>query len=290
MKIVRPLTLQGVLEALAMPGAQILAGGTNVMVDMKKGRLETDLLVSSDSLVQLQEIRREKDSIMAGSLATFDAVESCPLFAVPAYDGLTQAAAAVGGPQIRNRGTLGGNILCASPASDTVAAMLVLDAKLHLTDLQGQYCLPLDGFITGVRSTAKKPGQLLTAIEFPERTGRSCFYKVGNRKAMAISVVSEALYVECSDGIVSHVRIALGSVGSVVLRAVETEQLLEGKTRQEIFAPEFMSKVRASVQNEISPISDLRAEKSYRQMVAANILEANLKHLLGGDDIYGRNV
>lgn len=290
MRVDRPETLKQALEALAAEGAKALAGGTNVMVDIKKGREEAEYLVSLDALKELKKIDVKPDGIHIGSLVTFTEIEeyltSHGSEELRSLNALKEAAALVGGPQIRNRGTVGGNILCASPSSDSVPALMVLDAVLKLVKADGaERCVSLAGFITGVRKTDLQPGELLTEIIVPWKRGISCFYKAGARKAMAISVVNQAMYLELGEnGVIEKAAVASGSVAPVVVRAPKTEAFLVGKTKERLFGGTNaeIETARQMLSEEIAPISDLRAEKEYRLLVACNILEENLKTLLGG--------
>ena len=179
--IERPVGLKAVLEALAQPDTGALAGGTNVMVDIKKKREKRRRFVSIDTLDELKKIEEKEDGIHIGSLAVFSEIEDYFKDRSPAYACLCQAVSHVGGPQIRNRGTIGGNILCASPSSDTVPALLVLDASLKLLQWTEkdqsvkERIVALEGFVTGVRCTALAPGELLTEIILPKKKGMSCF-------------------------------------------------------------------------------------------------------------------
>lgn len=287
--IERPVGLKAVLEALAQPDTGALAGGTNVMVDIKKKREKRRRFVSIDTLDELKKIEEKEDGIHIGSLAVFSEIEDHFKDRSPAYACLCQAVSHVGGPQIRNRGTIGGNILCASPSSDTVPALLVLDASLKLLQWNEkdqsvkERIVALEGFVTGVRCTALAPGELLTEIILPKKKGISCFYKAGPRKAMAISVVNGALYLERGeDGRIQHAGVAMGAVSPAVTRAHDTEKRIEGQTTEAILQPDVMEGLRESLSREITPISDIRAGKDYRYLTAENILEENLKFLLGG--------
>lgn len=307
MHIERPLTIEQALVSLDKEGVKAIAGGTNVMVDIKKGREKAEYFISLDALLELKKIELKPDSLHIGSLVTFTMLEEfleevTDKNLKEAFRALKEAASHVGGPQIRNRGTVGGNILCASPSSDSVPALLVLNASLRLVRQGGERIVPLNGFVTGVRRTDIQKGELLYEIIIPLKKGKSCFYKAGTRNAMAISVVDEALYLELennemdkykvtdaddnctnqSSSVVKFAAIALGSVAPVVVRAPKTEALLIGKTAEDIFEGSYMNLIRETLVKEISPISDLRGEKEYRQIVAQNILQENLKNLLGG--------
>lgn len=284
----RPDNMAQALSALTSSKAKALAGGTNIMVDIKKGRETGSHFVSLDALDELKKIEDKADGIHVGSLVTFTMLEEAMAGYPKAYKALLQAGASVGGPQIRNRGTIGGNILCASPSSDSMPALLVLDASLELIRLESQgnvqkRYIPLEGFVTGVRKTGLLDNELLTQIVLPIKKGNSCFYKAGTRNAMAISVVNGALYVEVSDkGIIERAAAAFGSVAPVVVRTPKVEAQLKGMAAHDVFRDDFMDELKNILAEEITPISDLRGTDAYRQMVAGNILEENLKTLLEG--------
>lgn len=284
MIIAKPKTLDEALSMLAEKNSAALAGGTNVMVDIKKERFHEEKLVVLDELNELKGISGQEDIIRIGSRVTFDEIEMSDLLKEnPAADALTAAAASVGGPQIRNRGTIGGNVLCASPASDTVPALLVLDGTLRLRILSGERTVPLEGFITGVRKTKLLPGELLMDLTIKKGCGKSYFYKVGSRNAMAISIASAAVYLEIESKKLSCIRIACGSVAPTAVRAHHTEDFLKGKSVEEVLSEPCMAEARQILEQDISPISDLRASREYRMLVSKNILQASLKQLLGSE-------
>lgn len=283
MRVERPENISEALELLAIPGAKALAGGTNVMVDIKKGRENAKCLVSLDMLSELKTLEIKENALHIGALVTFTELENFLKSCVDVYtawNGLLEAAALVGGPQIRNRGTVGGNILCASPSSDSVPALMVLDAELVICDKKETKVLPLEGFCTGVRATLLKQGELLTKIIVPNKSGVSCFYKAGARKAMAISIANQAMYLEVKNDVVVCSAIACGSVAPVVVRAPKTEKMMKSKTKSELMEPAILDSICSSLTKEISPITDLRGEKEYRNMVSCNILEENIRRLL----------
>lgn len=278
MRMVRPESIDEALKMLENAGTKAIAGGTNVMVDIKKERETAECLVSLDRLSSLKKLEIREDGLHVGALVTFSELEDFLKKYVeeyPAWNCLLEAVSLVGGPQVRNRGTVGGNILCASPSSDSVPALMVLDAKMILgffKDGQKQKReVPLEGFITGVRRTSLQQGELLMEIIVPKKCGVSCFYKVGARKAMAISIANQAMYLEIKDEKIVTAAIVCGSVAPVVIRAPKTEALL---------CSGHMENIKESLMEEISPISDLRADKEYRKMVSGNILEENLKRLM----------
>ena len=161
-----PKTMPELLELLAeqQAGAMILAGGTDVMVEIRAGH-KTDSLVNVTRIPEMKGIRREGDMIHIGPATTFTEIVESPIIREAAFV-LAQAALSVGSPQIRNRGTVGGNIVKGSPAADSVPALMALDARLRLVSLAGERELGLEEFLLGICQTAIQPGEVLAGISF----------------------------------------------------------------------------------------------------------------------------
>lgn len=189
-------------------------------------------------------------------------------------DALAEAVSLVGGPQIRNRGTIGGNILSASPAADTVPVLMALDAVLVLVSETGQRMVSLNGFMKGPGRTAIHQGEILTEIVIPFKTGAARFRKVGKRNALAISIINVAVYMEKEAGRITTLAIAIGSAGPTALRAFHTEELLRVWKRpdSEEKWQSLHEEIAIALSEDISPIDDIRATGSYRKTVAANVV------------------
>ena len=266
MNIFQPKDLTEALRLLSS-GARPMAGCTNLLVNFHKtGEPEGDFADLSP-LEELKGIRPEKDAVRVGALCTFAELSSA-LGAFPHLNALARAAAEMGSPQVRNRATVGGNICDASPACDSGPALLVLNAALTLRSEEGERTLGIDDFFRGVRKTALLPGELLTSLRIPTQGGRSVFRKVGLRGAMAISLVSLAA-AEGSDG---ALRLAMGSVSDRPVRLFACEQALrEGRTGD----------LPAALEQDISPIGDIRATREYRMETAARLLADLLEKEFG---------
>ncbi len=174
-------------------------------------------------------------------------------------------------PLVRNRATLAGNLVDGSPAADTVPPLLALDAEVELRSRGGTRWLPLDDFLLGVRRTARRPDELLTAVRWsvPAPDSRTAFYKIGLRKADAISVVSVAVLVEQDDGgDCVKARIALGSVAPRVIRAREAEDALVGHP----LTDEAIAEAARLAAEAANPIDDVRASAAYRKQVAGTLV------------------
>lgn len=252
-----------------------VAGGTNIVPDLRSGRHVPQTLVNLSCLSELKGIRLDAGFVVVGSGVTLSELLSSPLIARYGPP-LQSAASTFASPLVRNRATLGGNLVDASPAADTVPPLLALDAKVQLTSLTGSRWVPLDGFITGVRKTLRKPDELVTAVcwkaEEPNSRVAYAYQKLGLRKADAISVVSVALKVEVDkNGKCQQARIALGSVAPTPLRVKKAEEALVGK----ILTAELITEIGRLTSEGISPIDDLRASASYRRRMA-NVLVCRL--------------
>lgn len=255
----RSLTEALELAASTQDPWQPMAGATDLMVAFSAGKMLNRRFMDIWQLDELRGIRLEKDAVILGALTTFADVLRHPelRFAFPL---LAAAAAETGGIATQNRGTLGGNIMNASPAADTPPALLVYEAEVELTSISGSRWLPYCGFHTGYRQTKLQPGELLTRIRVP-RPGahvRSQFRKVGSRRAQAISKVC---FAAVWDREKRDIRIAYGSVAPIPFRCCGTEaSIRKGGNAVESLAAE------------LAPITDARSTAAYRLRVAQNLL------------------
>lgn len=235
-----------------------LAGCTDLYVGFNFGTLAARRFIDISRLRALRGIRRGPGgSLVVGALATFAEIAASTLVRkhLPI---LAAAAREVGGRQIQNRATLGGNIVNASPAADAVPVLAVAEATLLLARAETTRRVPIGAFFTAYRRTVLRPDELVVAIELPPVAGRSWFRKVGTRAANAISkVVMAAVRTSPS-------RIAFGSVGPTVVRVPRTEA--------ELAAGGSVDDAAATLLTEIAPIDDLRSTAAYRRRVAANLL------------------
>jgi CO/xanthine dehydrogenase FAD-binding subunit len=218
-------TLNAACAALAAdPGALVLAGGTDLMVEVNRGGRTVGDVVVIDRVPELQGWDREGDVLRLGAALTYAEMADPALASlVPA---LAQAARTVGSPQIRAAGTIGGNLATASPAGDTLPVLAALDAEVEIRSHQGHRTVPLDEFVIGVKANDLAPGELIAAVRVPVLDGPQEFLKVGPRNAMVISVASLALVVDRGG---RTVRVGLGSVAPVPLRAIEAEVMIAAR-------------------------------------------------------------
>ena len=274
----RPGDLPEALEALAHNGRVVpVAGGTNIMVNLKRMPLDADLVVDLTGLEELKPISVNNGSIRLGAGVTFAGLlEWRPAGAV---EGLMHPmCVAFAGPLIRNLATVGGNVCDASAAADISPPLLALDATVELESAaRGRRTLPLPEFFRGVRRTALRPDELLAAIEFPHPAGdeRWFYYKLGKRKADAISIVSVAMTARLERGKVEQARIALGAVAPVAMRAPETEALLRGETLND----SVINAAAATAAGESRPIDDFRATGAYRRQMVEALVRRGLTEI-----------
>lgn len=234
-----------------------IAGATDVYVGLNFGTFAERSFLDIWELDELRTISTHDDKLVIGALTSYTALIQSHLVHehVPM---LVQASRLVGGIQIQNRGTLGGNIANGSPAADGVPVLSAMDATVVLRSLDGERRIPLNSYYTGYRATVRRPDELIVAIEIPRVDGTQWFRKVGTRAAQAISKIVMAAVRSSSP------RIALGSVGPTVIRARMTEQALaEGAAIDE--AAEILG-------GEIAPIDDVRSTADYRRRVSMNLL------------------
>jgi CO/xanthine dehydrogenase FAD-binding subunit len=268
-------------EALALlarePGVwQPFAGGTDVMVLLESGKLSHKRFLSVAKLDDLRGIEVTADFVNLGALTTYTEIQRHPVLQSE-FPLLCSAARETGSVATQNRGTLGGNIVNASPAADSPPALLVYDAEVELISERGARWVPYHGFHTGYKKMHLASDELLRAIRLPRRAKqwRQYYRKVGTRRAQAISKVCFAGAALVDKGTIRDIRIALGSVAPLVLRAVETEDAL----RERSVTPTVIATVMETLAQEIAPIDDIRSTAHYRLRVAQNLLEEFLSQL-----------
>ncbi len=245
----------------------LLAGGTDLIVQWG-GRMPEGI-VDIGGVEELKLIVQRENVVEIGALVTHGTIVASKIVQRDC-SALVDACKTVGAIQIQNRGTIGGNIVNASPAGDTPPVLMAFDAKVELTSLAGRRHIPLREFYLSYRKTALKPDEILTRVIIPKpKPGESAtFYKIGTRKAQAISKVVMCVRSIIQNEIVEDIAIALGSVAPTVVRAPKTEKFLMGKKLNE----NIIDEARKSLAEEIKPIDDIRSTADYRKFVAANLL------------------
>jgi CO/xanthine dehydrogenase FAD-binding subunit len=266
-----PRDLSNTLNLLARESGvwKPFAGGTDLMVLLEAGKLPHRKFLNIWDLTELREIQLTPEYVTLGALTTYSDLRRHELLARE-FPLLCRAAAETGSIATQNRGTLGGNIANASPAADSPPALLVYDAELELISVRSARWLPYWGFWTGYKQIALRKDELIRAIRLPRQKNTwSHFYcKVGTRRAQAISKVCFAGAARADAGRITDVRIALGSVAPMVLRAIQTEKVLRG----EIPTAAIVQRARETLAGEIAPIDDMRSTARYRLRIAQNLL------------------
>jgi len=274
-----PQTIEEACQLLADPGGRLIAGGTDVIPQMRDGRFRAGRLIDLSRLEDLSYIKQYENRIVIGGLTNYRTMMDSPLLQDEAAS-LVEAAALVGGVQTRSRGTLAGNIGNASPAGDSLPPLLVLNADVLLVSIEGERKIPLAMFLQGPGKTAIKPNEVIREIslERPAAGTKSTFIRLGNRRGMAISVVSVAALLRLGhNNKVEEVRIALGAVAPTAVRCPETEAILLGK---KLTAARIKRAADYAVQ-ECSPIDDVRGSAAYRLHGVKVLVSRSLQTLAG---------
>ena len=256
LELLEPKSVRNALELMVQDGVVPLAGATDLFVALNAGTLEGRRFLNLWSLGPLRRIAVQNGSLSIGALATYSEIIRSRLVRrhLPI---LVDAAREIGGVQIQNRGTLGGNVANASPAGDTLPVLAVAEAVVVLQSVEGERRVPFTRFYTGYRKSVRRPDELITALEISAAGTGQWFRKVGTRAAQAISKVVMAAVRS------PEPRVALGSVGPTVVRLPRTEAALG---RGDIDA------AVAELEREIHPIDDGRSSAEYRRAVAGNLL------------------
>ncbi len=256
---------------------KVLAGGTDLMVTLN-ARVEVhSAYLNLWPLRELRGISEAGNAVRIGALTTYTQIIRSPLVQQHARI-LVEAAKSVGAAQIQNRGTLGGNVVNASPAGDTLPVLAVLEAELEIGSIRGTRKIPFNQFYTGYRKTVLAADELLLAIHLPKPHANDWQYfrKVGTRQAQAISKVVMTLVARVDAAKqVEVMRIAYGSVAPTVIRAPQTESLLNGQ----LLSKKLIEQAQQLVMTEVHPISDVRSTADYRRLVSGNILFRALQEL-----------
>ena len=264
MTVYMPTTLDEAVSLLAAhPGARLLAGGTDTMVEVNFNHLKPETVIGLRKVVALREFTITPDRITIGAGVPYARMEHGPL--ADALPALAAAARTVGSPQIRAAGTLGGNLGTCSPAGDGLPVLAALDATINLRSSRGLRGVPFGEFMVGVKRNSRGSDEIIESVGLTPTTGFQDYAKVGVRNAMVISVASVCLV---HDRTTASVRVALGAVGPTIIRAREAESWLAGRVdasavlpADDALASEFAQRVAA----EARPIDDHRSTAAYRR-------------------------
>jgi carbon-monoxide dehydrogenase medium subunit len=273
----KPADLHELLALLARreEGTVFIAGGTNLIPQMRSGEKSPAFLIDICELPELNHIKEENGLISIGATTTIAELTLNPL--VANYSPiLASAAKQLGNPLTRNRATIGGNLANASPCADTAPPLLVLDASLHILGPGGKVRqVEISKFFHGYKFTDLAKDELITRVTFPKPKGsaKGCHTKMGLRNCASVCVASVAVMIEIEGGGCRKARIAAGSVAPIPLRAWRTEEFLQDKIMDEV----VLEQCSALIKDEISPISDIRGSAAYRSYVVSTMLKRNLK-------------
>ncbi len=263
--LVLPGSLSELLDVLADTKdveRMILAGGTVTLVDIRSRKEQPALVVGLDRVAELYGIRGEGQTIAIGARTTVSDILSSRLIAETAPS-LLEASRLFAGQMVRNVATIGGNIACGSPAADLVPPLLSLDAEVELASRSGTRRVKLSDYYIAYKKDARRPDEIVARVLLPAPPSNSinAFYKLARRKGDAITITSVAVTVAAKDGACSVVRIALGSVAPIPMRAKKAEAMLAGKK----LSPAILDEAAEHAMLECSPIDDVRATSGYRR-------------------------
>jgi CO/xanthine dehydrogenase FAD-binding subunit len=248
------------------PDAEPICGGTDLMVEMNFGRHRPKAVVAIDRIDELKELRAADGGVRVGAGVTYTRMLGEDI----GSSAMRQAARTVGSPQIRNTGTVGGNVATCSPAGDTLPVLAALDAKIVLRSASSHRRVPFTEYMTGPKRSVRRRDELVVAVEWDDAGEAQVFMKAGTRNAMVIAIASLALVI---DGSRSRVGIALGSSGPTIIRATEAERFAEdlmdeaGWGRRRGPSDAALTELGAKVAAAARPIDDVRGTAAYRRHV-----------------------
>lgn len=273
-----PGALADVLQALAASPGKFtpIAGGTELMVALGAGRLQQKELISLWGITELRFITATDATLTIGAGATFTDIRRNAIIATD-FPMLAQAASWTGSIANQNRGTLGGNIVNASPAADSPPALLAYDAEIELVSARGTRTIPYGEFHLSYKKTVLAPDELVRCIHLPRTFGGYMQHtrKVGTRNAQAISKVAIAALARMESGVVQDIRIGAASLRDTPIRCLAVEAVLKGQAINDA----TVAAARKALAGETLPIDDIRSTAKYRSAVAGNLLEEFLRSL-----------
>lgn len=274
---INALSIEEVTRILAekQERARIVAGGTDLILELERGvRKGVDTLIDVTRIPQLNQITLDEDDVIhLGALVTHNDCAASKLIRALAYP-LARAAWEVGAPQIRNRGTVAGNLITGSPANDTITPLMALGAKVTLVSAKKTRIVPLKKFYTGVRKTVMQADEMLVEISFPAltKTQRGAFIKLALRRAQAISLVNAAIILDLKSDTVKSASITLGAVTPIITHATKAEKFLAGKKLND----KNIAAAAELAMKSAKPIDDVRSSANYRREMARVITQRGL--------------
>ncbi len=270
-------SVEELLARLDEPGARILCGGTDLLVKMRGGLVLPSRLLDVSDLPELRGLSEKDGAIEIGAAVPFSEIlanevvrDRLPILAL--------VLSKLGSVQIRNRGTLGGNLVNASPAADSAIPLLLLDAEVILRSRAGERRVPAEAFFLGPGRTALAAGEVVRAVSIPISRADlvPSFHKIGRRKALIIAIASVGALTAAKNGVFEEVRLAAGSVAPTPLRLRKVEEIVRGKR----LTPDLVAQARALTAQSVSPIDDVRSSAAYRREVTADLVAHLLEESL----------
>ncbi|MAF56059.1 MAG: hypothetical protein CL909_08335 [Deltaproteobacteria bacterium] len=270
-----PDSIEELLEMLkSKPNAKLIAGGTDLLLQMKQGTAQPETVISLKNVEELRGFSVSKNGYRLGAGMTLRGITRSNKL-TQNFPGLVYAAGVVASEQIRTLATLGGNICNASPSADMVPPLIALDAVVQLVSNQGQRDLSLSDFFKGPGESVLKSGEIMHSIFLPQPSGNMIYSKHAPRKFMDLAVVGVAVRLAKKNGKINEARVALGAVGPVPFRAEKTEALLAGQT----LTTELMLEAGEMAAGECVPIDDIRGSAWYRKRMVKVHVRRNLEAL-----------
>jgi len=270
----RPKTLRDALELMReLQDVKPVAGGTDLLLLLRDGTCKAKHLVDLSLIEELRYIREGDGEICIGATTTHNQLQRSMLIAEKS-PALREACACIGSVQIRNLGTVGGNLCNASPAADTAPPLLALNAAVEIASHAGSRSIPLIELFAGPKLNSLRPYELLTEIKFPvppKGAGMS-FQRLGRRKGCTLSVVNAAAYLELEDDICRQVRLSLGAVAPTLLRIRDVEEMLRGQR----LSQQLIEEVASACYKVVSPVDDVRASAEYRREMSCVLMRRAL--------------
>ena len=273
-----PTTLDAALDRMAKGDVSLLAGGTDYF-PAQEGLPSRSEILDLTRIAGLRGISRAQGGWRIGATTTWSEIARAPL--PSSLDALQQAAGEIGALQIQNVATIGGNLCNASPAADGVPPLLVLGAEIELAAHGGRRVMRLDEFITGVRQTALRPGEIVSAVLIPEPPGAACsaFEKLGARRYLVISIAMVAALLVVQGGRIDEARIAVGACSPVATRLTALENDLKDQPVEYLATPGFVTPAHLAP---LAPIDDVRADAAYRFEAVAELIRRALARAAEG--------
>jgi carbon-monoxide dehydrogenase medium subunit len=258
--------------------ARLLAGGTDLLVSMKKREINPKFLIDIKHIPELEYIRLHGEFLKIGALTKLNDIETSP-FVLERFPLLASACHQIGTPQIRNLGTMGGNLANASPSADTAPSLIGLGAKVKIVGLNGERIIPLEDFFVGPGESVLQWGEMLAEILVPCPSGlqKGVYLKLPARTAIDIASVGVAVIVtfDSKSNKILDIKIVLGAVAPTPMRAHKAEDSLRGK----VIGEQFIKKAAQTAAEEAKPISDIRGSASYRKQMVKVLTERALKQI-----------